>query len=362
MRIRTLILLSVFALVVAACDGAVEDTTSSAAGGTSTTTESTVEAVQLSYALEAGTTYEYEVDMNQTIDLTTSGDTTTLGEEEDLPASMSITMTGTTSLTYAVADGPEEGTYEITITGDFSDLDFEGTIDGESVDSSEIPDMAEMDPVDVTVVVDEQGNVIPDDSVGLGEDFLGGFGGFEMFEQFGGAGTVGQFIGPPLTEDEVSVGGTWSETTEIPVMPEADPVSITIDSEIVGTDDVEGNEVFVIETTSTTSAFEFDLAELLAGFMTAFIPDDASEDERAEIDAIVEQVRFGFSIDESVSDMTTWFDHEAGVTRRAEIAGETHMVMDINVPDDATGELVEFAMDMTIGQDLTYRLVGSNDA
>ena len=48
--------------------------------------------------------------------------------------------------------------------------------------------------------------------------------------------------------------------------------------------------------------------------------------------------------------------------KQAEVANTTHMVMDINVPDDTTGDLMEFAMDMTITQDVGYRLVGSSSA
>ena len=356
MRHRHFTLLTILALVVAACGGeGTEDSTTSSAAESTTTTAS-VEAVELSYALEPGESYQYEVDMNQTIDLSTSGDTSALGEGEDLPGDMSLVIAGTTTFTYSVAEGPESGTYEVTISGDFSDLEFSGTIDGEPVDSSEIPEMAEMEPVDTTIVVDDQGNVIPDDSAGPGEDFLGGLGGMNMLDQFGAA-TPGRFIGPPFSEGEFTVGDTWLETVETPMMPDADPIVTTVESEVVSSDEVEGNEVFVIETTSTTSAFEFDLGELLIGFMTAFVPEDATEEELAELDAIVEQLRFAFSVDESTSNMTTWFDYTAGVSRQAEVTGDTHMIMDVNIPDETTGDLVEFEMDMTIGQDLTYRLI-----
>jgi len=358
MRIRTFTLLSVFALVVAACGGeGAENTTTSTADDPSTTAPS-AQAVLLSYELEPGTSFEYEVDMDQTIDLTTTGDTAALGEEE-LPGDMSITLSGTTTFQHTISDGPEPGTYSIAITGDFSDLEFSGTVDGEPVDSSEIPEMAEMEPVDVTVVVDDQGNVIPDDSGGLGEDFLGDLGGLDMLDQFGMSGGPGQFVGPPFPDEEVAVGDTWSETIEVPAMPDDEPITTQIDNEVVSIDTIDGSEVFVIDTRTTTSPIEFDLAELLVGFLTAFVPEDATDEEMAEMEALAEQLRFAFSIDETVGELTSWFDFEAGVTRQAEYVSDTHMVMDVNIPDETTGEMVEFAMDMTIGQDLTYRLKGT---
>lgn len=368
MRTRTFTLLAVLALVAAACSGSGAGdgttTTPSVVEATTTTTVPAPEAVQLSYALEPGSSYEYEVDIDQTIDMSTSGNTSALGETEgeDIPAEMSIQVNGTSVFTHTVAEGPEPGTFEITITGDFSDMEFSGTIDGEPVDPSEVPEMAEMDPVDHSVVVDEQGNVIPDDSAGLGEDLFGGFGGLDMMDQLGAGGGAGRFIGPPFPDGEVTVGDTWSDTVEIPTMPGEDAVVTEIASEVVGTDTIDDIEVLVIETTNSTSEIEFDLAELLIGFMTAFVPDDMSEEEQAELDALVEDLRFAFRVDPQVMESTTWFDPDAGLARQSELSGDTHLVMDMNIPDESTGELVEFALDMNIGQHVTYRLIGSDSA
>lgn len=364
MRTRTVTLLTVLMLVVAACSGGGSEGSSPSTTDTGEPTPTGVgaEAVLLSYALEPGTTYEYEVDMDQTIEMTATGDSAAMGDEA-LPGELSINMVGVSTFTHTVSEGPEPGTYEVHIVGDFSDLEFSGTVDGEPVDESEIPDLAQMEPVDTTILVDEQGNVIPDDTAGLEEGLLGDLGGLDMLQGLGGgSAALGQLVGPPLSDEEVTVGDTWSETIEIPALPDSDPVVTQVDSEVVGVEDLDGAEVFVIETTTTTSPIEFDLAQILVGFMTAFVPEDASEQERAEIDALVEQLRFLVSVDESVADLTTRFDPEDGLAKQAEVANTTHMVMDINVPDDTTGDLMEFAMDMTITQDVGYRLVGSSSA
>lgn len=363
MRTPTFILLAVLALVVAACAGAdtQDDTTTSVAETTTTTTFPEPDALALSYDFEPGTSYEYEVGLDQTIDMATTGDTSALGEtgSEDVPREMSLDVEGTTVFAHSVAEGSEPGTYEITITGDFSGMEFNGTIDGEPGEPSEIPPMAQMEPVDVTIVVDEQGNIIPDDQPGLGEDMLGELGGLGMLDQFGAGGGAGHFVGPPFTGDDVTVGDTWSETVELPTLPEQDPITTQTDSEVVSTDTVDGRDVFVIETTNSTSAIEFDLAQFLVGFMTAFTPEDMTDEEQAEIDAIVDDLRFAISVDPQVADLTTWFDYEEGLTRQAELSSDTHMVMDINIPDETTGELVAFGLDMDITQVLTHRLIGT---
>lgn len=346
MHVRTLSLVLSLSVLLAACGDDAEDST--------TTTEPMVEPVVLSYSLQPGDSFEYEVDLDQAIDITSEGDTSAMGSEDGFPGEAAITVKGTTVFTYTVSEGPEADTFEINISGDFANLEFGGTVDGEPVDPAEIPDLAEMEPVDVTIVVDEQGNVIPDDSLGLGEDLFGGLGGLDMLGQLGSAAT-GQFIGPPFPDDEVTVGDTWSETTETPAMPAEDPITTEIQNEIVAVDTIDGSEVLVIETTSTTGAVEFDLAELLVGFMSGFMS-DATDAEEAELDALIEELRFAFSIDETVSDMTTWFDFEAGVSRQAEFANDVHMTMDINIPDETTGEMVDFAVDMNLSQAITYRL------
>lgn len=365
MPIRTLCLLSVVALVLAACSpgAAGESTTTTGSDRQSTTSSSaaveTPEPIQLSYSLESGTSYSFEVELDQSIEMTATGDAEALGEDE-IPGQMSVSVTGTSVFDYSVADGPESGTYAVTITGNFSNLELSGTVDGDSVTAEDIPDFANMEPIDVTIIVDEQGNVIPDQN-DLGDDLLG-LGGLDMLSQLGTGGSSGQFVGPPLSGDEVTVGDTWSETVESPALPGDDPITTQIDSEVVGMDSVDGHDVFVVETTTTTSPIEFDLGELLAGFLTAFVSEDATDDEIAQMDAIASELRFAFSVDETVGHMTTWFDYEAGLARRADYDNTTHMVMDINVPDETTNELIAFDMDMTISQDITYRLADVGNA
>lgn len=368
MRTRTFTILASLALVLAACgtggDAGDASTEPTDAETTTTVAAEAPDAVQLSYNLEPGMSFSYEVDMDQTVDLTAEGDASAMGEEE-IPGEMSINLNGTAVMTHSVEEGPEPETYAINITGDLSDLEVSGTVDGEPVTGDDIPDFATMEPIDVTIVVDEQGNVIPEDSTGLGEDFLGdmgGLGGLDSLGQLGPGGDAGQFIGPPFTEEEVTVGDTWSDTIEIPTMPGDDPISTQIDSEVTGTETIEGNETFVIETTTTTSAIEFDLAEFFAGFMSAFVPEDASEEELAELEAITEQLKFAFSVDETVANLTTWFDYEAGLARQAEFDNSTRIVFDINVPNDETGEMVEFSMDMTVTSDVAYLLTEASGA
>jgi hypothetical protein len=349
-------LLIILALIVAAC-------------GTSSTTDSsteppavdTPEAVLLSYTLEPGSSYTYEVSLDQTFDIVTTGDSEAFGDEE-IPGEMSVRMVGTSVFTHSIAEGPEPDTYSVSITGDFSDIEFSGTIDGEPVDPAEIPDLAELEPVDVTVVVDEQGNVISGEGGNL-EDFMGTGGGLDALEGLAPGGDLGRFVGPPLSEGEVTVGDSWSETIEIPSFTGGESSGTTeITSTVTGTDSLDGVDVFVIDTAVSVSEISFDLAELLIGMFEAFLPEDASDEDLAELELMSEQLRFQFSMAPSLTNATTWFDAAGGVALKSDYVGDQSLVMDINVPDEETGDMIAFGLQMDISQTIGYRLVDSASA
>ena len=343
-------------LVVAACGGGESANTSTTESLETTTTTAAPEAVKLSYKLEPGTSFEFEVAIDQHLKMTAEGSGAALGGEE-LPGELMADLTGTSTFTYSVAEGPDEGTYEVTITGDFSDLEITGTIDGEPLDLAELPDFASLEPVDVSVVVDEEGNVIPqDDEFG---DLFGRMGDLGNFGDFATHGTgPGRFVGPPFSDGEVTVGDSWTETFETPGLLDGEGITTVVTSEVTGTDNVAGSEVFVIETTSVTSPIEFDLAQLLIGFFTALVPEDATDEKKAEIEAL----KLLFSIDETTSNLTTWFDSAEGVARKAEYTSDVHLAMDLNVPDEESGEMDGVIVDLSIDQMVTYQLLGSSSS
>ena len=369
MRFRTFTLFAVLALVVAACspspDAGDPSTTEGSAEPTTSTSEAPEDAgsdaMLLSYKLVAGDTYTYEVDLDQQIEMTTEGDTSAMGDEE-IPGEMAVNLTGTTTFSHSVADGPEPGTFEVNIKGDFTDLAITGTVDGAPIENTDLPDFAEIEPIDLTVIVDEQGNIIPQDDE-LGDLFGGDLGGLGDLGEFAGPGMdTGRFVGPPFPEEEVTVGDTWSETVELPGLMTEEPITTEINSEVVRTETVDGHEVLVIDTQSITSVIEFDLGQFLLGFFSAFVPDDASPEDTAELDALTEDLRFLFTVDETVSNLTTWFDAEAGFARMAEFGSSTRLVMDVNMPDEETGELIGLMMDMSLTQDITYHLTDASGA
>jgi hypothetical protein len=336
------------ALLLAACGG----------GAAEPNPES--EAVLLSYSLSEGDEFSYEVGLDQHIEMTASGESSFMGE--DVPGDASVDIAGTATFTHVVSAGPEPGTYEVHITGEFADVAVSGDVDGESVDTSDIPDFAAPEPVDVTIVVDEQGNIVPQGPEGEDPfgDLFGGLGG-----GLGGAAPTpglepGQFIGPPLSDEEVAVGDTWTEEIEKPG-PGEEPIVTSITSTVSAVEELEGTEVMVIDSNATTSLIEFDLAELFAGMLGGMTPEGATDEQTAEFEAMMDQIRMQITVDETTSDSRTWFDAAEGVARQSETNAATSISMDMNVPDDTTGEMAGFVMEMTLDQDITYRLISGQE-
>ena len=350
MTSRATFALLALVLVLGACNGA--------AGGDGTTTTppppptSTTAAVSqpqlISYTLGAGNTLAYEIEFEIAIDMVVTGDASALTDGEELPGDLDVIMSGKTTLTYDIQDGPEPGTYEITITGEFADLAVTGTADGESVDTETVPELVEMDPLEVTVVVDSQGRVVGDfdPTAGLMGGSLGAF--------LPGQGTdLARFVGPPMPEGEVEVGSTWSETIETPLFV-GDPITTTITSEVTG---IDADGIVQIETTTVVSEISFDMGTLLIEMFEAFIPEDASEEEIAQLELLKEELRLIFSIDETADEMVTRFDPVLGLAVEAVSGGDTRLAMDVNMPDETTGDMVAFSIEMDMSQNVTYRLI-----
>lgn len=351
MTFRATVALSALFVALGACSGAAggDETSTTAPPPPATSTTARAPQPQLiAYKLVAGNTLTYEIEFEIAIDMVVAGDASALTDGEELPGDLDVIMSGTTTLTYDIEDGPEAGTYEITITGDLAELEVTGTADGEPVDSETAPELVEMEPLEVTVIVDSQGRVVGDfdPTAGLMGGSLGAF--------LPGQGSdLARFVGPPMPEGEVEVGSTWSETIETPLFV-GDPITTTIASEV---NSIDADGILQIETTTVVSEISFDMGALLIEMFEAFIPEDASEEELEELELVKEELRLILSIDETMDEMITRFDPILGLALDAVSERDTRLAMDVNMPDETTGEMVAFSIEMDMSQNVTYRLI-----
>lgn len=365
----------VAALTLAACgEGAAESATTAATAGSdlpatttttgapaTTTTVPTLQPAGLVYRYEPDTSLVYRLDVEQRIGMRAEGDEGAFGDEE-LPLDADLETSVSTLMTYEVYPGPDEGTSEITITADFADVAVSGTVNGEAFDAEEDDlDAGEIAPIDVTVVVDERGNVL---SVsGAGEEaaeLLGpGLSGLQSL----GSGDLGRPLGPAFPDGDLAVGDTWTEerSEEGPDGPIVTRTTHTV----VASEVLDGVPVLVIESLSETDAVEVDLSEffraLFQGFagMAEGMTGTTTATETTlppDLEEMLEQLVFRMSLDPSRATATTWFDPEAGIVRKAVQEAVVSMTMTFRGPDEASGELVGFTMQMDLAQTASFTL------
>ena len=329
------------AVVGAACtdDPATPSTgVTTAAPTTTTTVEPTGDPITLEYGYEAGDVLVYDVELSQDIVLETSG-TATAVAEEDLPASADVTVTGSGVFTYTFAEGPDEGTLQVTLEGTFETLDAEGTVDGEPVgDASDLAGFGVGAPVSRTMVVDRRGRTIDDtttdDPLALGASPLAGL-----------SGDLGRVVGPTLPSDPVRVGEAWTEESEQPIFGE-ETMETRSRAVVTGREEVGGRDTLVVEATTETGSAVLDLSEFFSGFLGSF-----QEEGEGTGDVV-----FRIDTEPSASEAITVLDPEAGEVLRSTVSGPAALTMQVALPDEETGSLEEFTVSLRTTQTTSYSL------
>lgn len=346
-QIRLLACLAALLVAVSACTGTGEDTGTGEGAG-QVDVPDTAPVVELAYSYVAGDVITYEVDVSQRLVLETDG-AATAATDGNVPTSADVTITALGNFVYTVSAGPQPGTFEIAIEGMFDDVAVAGTADGEPVDDPEdLGEIGEIEPVSTSVIVDDTGRVVDGgeaaaDPFGLGRSPLGL------------SGDLGRLVGPVLPDEPVAVGETWTESYQEAGIG-GEPVEATITATLGGTEDADGVDAYVIDSATERGASEVDLAEFFGGFMGAFVdPEDTAT--QSSVQDLIDQLVFRISTDPSSSTATTLFDPEAGLVARSETSGASSIQMEVALPDDETGELERFDVDLDVEQSVAYRLV-----
>lgn len=396
MKTRSRAALAALALVAAACGGTTattvddasefaaveapattapsEPTTTTQAPTTSTTTVTPVdgasaallpsgsvpppEAKVLAYAYEPDSSLTYQVDLDQQITMFADGDAEAMDSGEELPLDAQLGVVASSLMTYDVYPGPEEGTYEVVITADFSEADVNGTVNGESISDLEegslTGDLASLEPISSSVIIDEAGNIISESGADL-DVFGSGLG------ELGGLATdeLGRPVGPVFPTDKpLTVGDTWSETvTE--EGPNGEQISASVTYTVIDAQTIGDATTLVIEGVSETDAIDIDFTEFFRAFFEGFASLGGEEGGELppEMEEMLDQLEFRISIAPSSSVATTWFDPDSGLVRRVESESSVSMTMVFRGPDETTGEVVGFEMEMTLDQEATIALV-----
>lgn len=319
------------------------------------------EATLLAYSFEPDSVLSYQLDLEQQIVMHADGDAGAMGEDE-LPMDADIGIQAQSVMSYEVFPGPEADTFEVVITADFDDVEITGTVNGESVDELDeagmASDLASVDPVSTSVIIDAAGNIISDH--GAPVDLFGG-----GLDALGGLATddLGRPVGPRFpTDRELTVGDSWTETTTEDG-PDGTPVTVTSTHTVIDAQRIGSSTTLVIESVTNTDAIEIDFSDFFRALFEGFAGlggEDAEGELPPEFQEMLDELVFVISVDPSTATTTSWFDPESGIVRRAESSSQVAIAMTFVAPDDTTGELVRFEMEMDMNQTVVLALLDSS--
>lgn len=329
---RTALILLACAVVLVACEDGAPGPTDSPPATTAIVSTTAQDLVDLSYSFEPGEVLVYDVDLDQRMSVMTEGDS----EAADMPAGADLTVRGAGQFSYEVSAGPREGTYRLTITGEFSDLSVEGTLDGEPVDDpAEAGDLGIGQPVAGEIVVDGQGRPVdsePESELAVAEI----------------SADLARFPGPVLPSNPVSIGESW-EVSHSETALGSVPVETTVTGSIVGTESVDGAEALVVDTESATSEGEVDLSAFYRDFLGGVGGEEAPTEA-------LEDIVFRILVDAGAGTTRALLDRETARVIQATREASNALTMETALPDEATGVPTTFDMRLETEQSIVYRL------
>jgi hypothetical protein len=335
--VRILPLLLALTLVAGCTEDGEPSPTTSVTAPASSTTE--VLRQEYSYGFQIGQELDYRLDLQRRIVLDSEG-TSVEVVAGDLPGQADVTVSASGLFTYTVGQGPQEGTYLLTIEGGYDEMEVTGTIDGETVeDPGQVGELLSLGPESTTLVVDSAGHVLESVWGGAPNDS----------PTPGTSGGAAGFMGPILPPDPLGMGETWGETFTEMAMGAAE-VEGVLEGRLAGPG--EDDEV-IFENVKTTAAGEIDMAPFYRDFLLA------TAEEGEEIEGL-DQLAFRIAIDPSETRITGWIDPDRGLPLRTTVESATRTATESTLPDPDTGELQSFEMRIGVEQSMTYELVAGD--
>lgn len=335
------------ALLLASCTpGESADPSSTTSAETTTTAVS--EPVQLAYAYVPGETLTYDVAVSQDIAFNADGDAEGFGEAE-LPIDADLVTESSGSTTYTISAGPTPNSATIDISARFPETRVAGTVNGDTVDSLEEggveADLARIDEVAVTVVVDALGRLLDD------ENGRRAVLGSELAALTGLTNALFAVpIGPVLVASRrVVAGDTWESTTtrdgldgEIASASTSGVLATTV-------------EVFVIETTTVTDPYTVDFSEQFRDLFLGFAELEGEGEIPPEVLEQLDSIEFVISVEESTTVEVADFDVALGVIRSATKTTGIRLSMVFRAPND-DGDITGFDISLDLSQSAVFTL------
>jgi hypothetical protein len=294
----------------------------------------------LHYAYQPGDSLAYEV--NQGVSLAMEGGGGAAMSAMDVTMDMSIS----TLLDYEFAEGPSPDLTEVTISTTLVGGGATMTSMGRT-QTIPLTDLAgDLTPT-MVLLIDPQGRLVEASVDGqvLPTELLNSFD-----SMIGQSASQPQHIGPEFPADPIGVGSTWETEQSIDMFG----LAITQRGEhaVVAEEEIDGRSTLRIDSTIRTGATRVDVMDVLQEMIASGMAEESGLSENdleltmAMFDSM--DIDFVMRLDDSRTDMSTWFDPVDGIVVKSVMSGPMSMSMSMRgVPQ--TGD-VDLTMDMTIEQ------------
>lgn len=332
--------------------GAEAPATTTTVPPTTTTTEAEpapdYQPAVLSYRYPSGGELVYDISIEQQAEISIEGDSS----EEMPPGAIEMVTTLEGTVSYRISTGPDENTTTIRILSDLEIVDNQMSMGGISMPAppdSEAPGFET--PIDITIVVDRQGNVQEFSSEAL-DSLLGGEG--LMPANAMGSQQLNRPFGPAFPDSPVDVGDSWTELREQEGPPGLGTIVTTAEHRLAGAEPQGGRSILVVESEYLTEAFEWDMSELLGGMFGAFAG-ELDEEQAGEGEAALADLTMLIAATPTTVTAVARYDAEAGLVVEGNYQVSGGVTTNMTIPDQ-TGEASGLISTITYDQTITYRL------
>jgi len=300
-------------------------------------------AAVLHYAYQPGNSLSYEVTQGVSMTMEASGDAAVAGLTDT-----TMDMSTTSQIDYSFAEGPSPDLTEVTITTTLLGGGATMTTAGrtQTVPLSQLEGQVAGTMV---LIVDPQGRLVEAsmDGQALPTELLE-----NMDSMLGQSVSQPQHIGPEFPEEPIGVGSTW--TTEQTTNLFGLSITQRGNHAVVGEETVQGRTTLKIDSTITTEATRIDVMDLFEELVDSGMAAQSgmSPDELEMTRSMFRSMGIDMVVrlDDSRTDMTTWFDPADGIVVKSVLGGPMSMTMHMGgMPD--VGD-IEMVMDMFMDQSM----------
>jgi hypothetical protein len=336
---RHLFTILALALVSAACGSG---------DGTTDPASTSIPGTRLAYQYSTGDHLVYDFEMTQGIVATIDFEATPgLLGDSDVPGETDIAVTVTGVLIYDITDGPDPGTYEISITGEFTDTTVSGTIDRRPVsEMGDLPtDLAPaLTPPELTIVIDESGRLVS--TATSAGDVFGLLADPTAVAAMVGLDPLTGHLGPVFPTEPIATGETWTDDVSREVL--GTPTTTTSTHTFTDIAQSGAGTFAMIDSTLSSSGFEVSLGQLLAALFGGSndLADGAST---GDVSSQVAGAGFDMLIagEAMTGRSSSSFDLEAGRLHRYELTTTSPIAITLTFPNEETGEPTDGEMLLT---------------